>query len=61
MADRVTPALADAAGRAQSTYAAAADSVQDNAEKLSSQVRDRPLIAILIAAGAGYLLGRLFR
>jgi ElaB/YqjD/DUF883 family membrane-anchored ribosome-binding protein len=61
MGNRVTPALADAAGRAQDTYKAASDTVQDNAEKLSEQVRDRPLMAILIAAGAGYLLGRLFR
>jgi ElaB/YqjD/DUF883 family membrane-anchored ribosome-binding protein len=61
MSDRVTPALADAAGRAETTYRAATESVQDNAERLSEQVRDKPLAAILIAAGAGYLLGRLFR
>jgi ElaB/YqjD/DUF883 family membrane-anchored ribosome-binding protein len=61
MSDRVTPALADAAGRAETTYRAASDTVQDNAEKLSEQVRDKPLIAILVAAGAGYLLGRIFR
>jgi ElaB/YqjD/DUF883 family membrane-anchored ribosome-binding protein len=61
MSDRVTPALADAAGRAETTYRAASESVQDNAAKLSEQVRDRPLIAILIAAGAGYLAGKLFR
>ena len=61
MGDRVTPALADAAGRAETTYRAASESVQDGAEKLSDQVRDRPLAAILVAAGAGYLLGRIFR
>jgi len=61
MSDRVSPALADAASRAESTYRAASDSVQDNAEKLSAQVRNKPLIAILIAAAAGFLLGKLFR
>jgi ElaB/YqjD/DUF883 family membrane-anchored ribosome-binding protein len=61
MSERVTPALADAAGRAESTYRVASDTVQENAKRLSAQVRDQPLIAILIAAGAGYLLGRLFR
>ena len=60
MNDRVTPALTDAAGRAETTYRAASDTVQDRAEQLSGQVRDRPLIAILIAAAAGYLLGKLF-
>jgi ElaB/YqjD/DUF883 family membrane-anchored ribosome-binding protein len=61
MSERVTPALADAAGRAESTYRVASDTVQENAKRLSAQVRDQPLIAILIAAGAGYLLGRVFR
>jgi ElaB/YqjD/DUF883 family membrane-anchored ribosome-binding protein len=60
MSERVTPALADAADRAQTTYRAASDSLHDNAERLSTQVRDRPLIAILVAAAAGYLVGKLF-
>ena len=61
MSDRVTPALADAADRAETTYRAASDSVMDNAERLSQRVRSRPLVAVLIAAGAGYLLGKMFK
>ena len=61
MSERVTPALADAAGRAESTYRAAADTVTDRADMLSDEVRERPLIAIAIATGLGYLLGRMFR
>jgi ElaB/YqjD/DUF883 family membrane-anchored ribosome-binding protein len=61
MRDRVTPALSDAADRATSTARAAADMAQDQAEALSGQVREQPLIAILVAAGVGYLVGRIIR
>ncbi len=61
MRDRVTPALADAAGRAESTARAAADLAQDKAEALSGRVRDQPIIAVLVAAGVGYLVGRITR
>ena len=73
MAERVNPALSGAASRLQSTasqaqdyasnardYASTArDYASDQAEVLSGQVKDRPLVAVLIAAAIGYLVGRI--
>jgi len=61
MSERVTPALADAAGRVEATARQASDLARDQAEMLSEKVRDQPLIAVLVAAGVGYLLGRIAR
>ena len=61
MSDRVTPALANAAGQAQDYAKQARDMATDQAEQLSEKVRESPLIAILIASGVGYLLGRIAR
>ncbi len=73
MADRVNPALSTAGSRLQSTaaqaqdYASSArdyagtarDYASDQADALSGQVKDRPLVAVLIAAAIGYLVGRI--
>ena len=61
MRDRVTPALADAAGRAESAVYGAADTVRGQAEMVSGKVREQPLTAVLIAAAIGYLFGRVTR
>ena len=61
MRDRVTPALANAAGRAESAAHVAADTMRGQAEVVTSKVREQPLLAVLIAAGTGYLLGRVTR
>ncbi|HET7883962.1 MAG TPA: hypothetical protein VFL55_23955 [Acetobacteraceae bacterium] len=61
MKDRVTPALADAAGRAERALHDAADTMRGQAESVSGKVREQPLIAVLIAAGVGFLLGRAMR
>jgi ElaB/YqjD/DUF883 family membrane-anchored ribosome-binding protein len=61
MKDRVTPAMADMAGRAESAVAGATTAVRDQAEVISGRVRDRPLVAILVAAGLGWILGRVMR
>jgi ElaB/YqjD/DUF883 family membrane-anchored ribosome-binding protein len=61
MKDRVTPAVADAAGRAEAAMYGAADAVRGQAESVSGKVREQPLLAILIAAGVGYALGRVLR
>lgn len=61
MSERVTPALADAAQRAEAVARSATDMAREQAEVVSSRVREQPLLAILIAAATGYLIGRLFR
>lgn len=61
MRERVGPAVSDAAGRAQDYARHAQDTAREQAEALSSHVREMPLVSVLIAAVAGYLLGRLAR
>ena len=61
MRERVTPMLSDAAGRAQDAARHAQDMAADQVEALSGQVREMPMTAILIAAAAGFLVGRLAR
>ena len=61
MSERVTPALSNAAGQAEDYARQARDMASDQAEVLSDQVRESPLAAIMIAAGVGYLLGRIAR
>lgn len=48
--EHVAPAVAEAT-----------DAAEAQAEKLAAQVRAHPLAAVLVAAGVGYLLGRLTR
>jgi ElaB/YqjD/DUF883 family membrane-anchored ribosome-binding protein len=59
MSERVTPALGEAADTVQDYAHRARESIEDQADSIAGQVRDRPLIAVGIAAVAGYLLGRL--
>jgi ElaB/YqjD/DUF883 family membrane-anchored ribosome-binding protein len=61
MKDRVTPAVANYAGRAEDAYNTASGAVRDQAKMVSGRVKDQPLIAILIAAAAGWLIGRVMR
>ena len=58
MKDRVTPAVTEMAGCAESVLNTAAGVVRDQAQMISGHVREQPLIAVLLAAGVGYLLGR---
>jgi ElaB/YqjD/DUF883 family membrane-anchored ribosome-binding protein len=59
MQDRVTPALAGAADQVQDYAHRAREAVEDQAGALSETVREKPLMAIGIAALGGYLIGRL--
>jgi len=59
MSERVTPALAGAADQVQDYAEQARDAVEHQADALSETVRERPLLAVGIAALGGYLLGRL--
>ena len=61
MSERVTPALANAAGQAEAYAKQAKDMYDDQTEALSERVRESPLLAVLIATGVGYLLGRIAR
>lgn len=61
MNERVTPMVANAAGRAESALHAASGAVRQQADALSGQVRAQPLLAVLLAASAGVLIGRLMR
>ena len=61
MSERVTPALASAAGHAENYARQAKEVYDDQTEMLSERVRESPLIAVLIATGVGYLLGRIAR
>lgn len=61
MRERVTPMISDAAGRAQDAARHARDLAEDQAEALSDRVRETPIIAVLVAAAAGYFIGRLTR
>ena len=61
MRERVSPILADAAGRAQDAAHQASEMVSEQAEAFSGKVREAPITSVLIAAGIGYLLGRIVR
>jgi ElaB/YqjD/DUF883 family membrane-anchored ribosome-binding protein len=52
MREKVTPVMEDAAGRASAASREAADAVAE-------EVRTRPLTALLIAVGVGFLVGRM--
>jgi ElaB/YqjD/DUF883 family membrane-anchored ribosome-binding protein len=58
MKERVTPAVTEMAGCAENMVNSAAGVVRDQAQMISGHVREQPLIAVLLAAGVGYLLGR---
>lgn len=61
MSERVTPALANAAGQAEAYARQAKGMYDDQTEAMSERVRESPLIAVLVATGVGYLLGRIAR
>ncbi len=61
MRERVTPMLADAAGRAQDAARQAQDIAQDQVEMVSTRVREAPIMSIAIAAAVGFIIGRFVR
>ena len=50
MRERVRPVVAEAA-----------DAMHEHAEAVAGRVREQPLLAVLIAAAVGYVLGRATR
>lgn len=61
MKDRVTPAITDFAGRAESAVHSASGIARDQAKVVSGHVKEAPLIAIIIAAAIGWTIGRVMR
>jgi ElaB/YqjD/DUF883 family membrane-anchored ribosome-binding protein len=59
MQDRVTPVLGSAADTVEDYSRRARETIEENAYAVSDTVRERPLMAIALAAAGGYLLGRL--
>jgi len=57
--EQVTFTIANVAGRAETAVRRGQSVISEQAEVVSNQVEERPLLAVLIAAGIGYLLGRL--
>ena len=57
MKDRVGPALAGSAERAEH----AMGTVRGQAEVVSGQIKEQPLLAVLAAAAIGFVLGRITR
>jgi ElaB/YqjD/DUF883 family membrane-anchored ribosome-binding protein len=61
MKDRVTPAVADFAGRAETAMHDARDVVRGQAHQVSGRVKEQPLVALLIAGAVGWVIGRVMR
>ena len=51
--------IREAAGKIQENYGAAAEQVRGFSEELTERIHETPLLAVLAAAGLGYLLGRI--
>ena len=51
----------EAAGKLQSGYGQVADQAGDIASELGERIKSQPLVAVGIAVGLGYLLGRIAR
>jgi len=61
MHDRVTPALAHAAEQGAAAATAASDSVRAQAEHLGQTVRERPFMALGVAALTGFVIAQMMR
>jgi len=61
MKDRITPAVAEFAGRAEDAVHSASGVVRDQAQAMSGRVKEQPLVAIVIAAAVGWVFGRMMR
>jgi ElaB/YqjD/DUF883 family membrane-anchored ribosome-binding protein len=61
MSERVTPALAQAGEQAETALHNARGAVREGATAVSGRVREQPLLSILVATAAGFLLARILR
>jgi len=61
MRERVSPAVSEAASRAQEYARQAREVAEDQTKAFTDRVREMPIASVLIAAAAGFLIGRLSR
>jgi hypothetical protein len=61
MRERIRPAVTDVADIAAAALQDVGDAGRHQVAALSRRVRGRPVTAVLVAVGAGYLLARLLR
>lgn len=61
MKDRVTPAVSDLVGRAERAVNDARGVVGEQSQAVVGRVKERPLIAIAVAAAIGWIIGRAMR
>jgi ElaB/YqjD/DUF883 family membrane-anchored ribosome-binding protein len=61
MSDRAAPAVADITNGAEEAVLQAKDIAREKIEDIADEVRERPVVALLLAAGAGYIAGRVRR
>ena len=59
MNETVTPTIVGAAGQVEDTARQGIDFTRDKANAASGRIREQPLVAVAVALGAGYLIGRL--
>jgi ElaB/YqjD/DUF883 family membrane-anchored ribosome-binding protein len=61
MTDHVTPALANAAGRAEHAAESAVAGLRNQADRISGQVQEKPMAALGLAALAGFVVALIIR
>ncbi|MBX5472539.1 MAG: hypothetical protein IRZ23_08770 [Acetobacteraceae bacterium] len=61
LSERVEPQLARAADTARTAAEAAGNVVKSDVEAILQQVRAHPVAALAVAAGLGFLIGRVWR
>ncbi len=61
MGDRVAPDLSGLAGRAEAAVMEASGALRDEAEAICGHVRKHPVLALAVAAGIGWIIGRVMR
>lgn len=61
MKERVTPTVSSLAGQAQGAASSVGRTVRDQSQRVSGQVKEHSLVAILIAAAIGWIIGRAMR
>ncbi|HEY4252783.1 MAG TPA: hypothetical protein VGM87_16345 [Roseomonas sp.] len=61
MTERITPALASAADRAEHAAESTIAGIRDQANRLSGQVQEKPIAALGLAALAGFVAALLIR